>query len=330
MTSARTAGPATTPVSASMPDGRSTATVRAFLAFAASCGERRVRLAQPAPAADAEHPVDDEVRVPDRPAHLVPDVVPAVTGVLRHPGPARSSLVRRGRGAARPDDPAAGGDERPRAACRAAAARPGWRSPTPRGGPAARPRTARPRRCRRCPARIDHPRPVDRARAVTQQARADRGEPGRRPLHERAVGDERHQRGFRRPHLGNRVSIPHAASLPRAARPGSRTRERDAVRRDLQTQPSPAAPGCAFGDDHRAGDARVVAEREVPVRDAEPGGGRRDRAADLQVRPAARAGDDLGVGPEQAARRAERLRQGLLGREARRQGAQRAGRVRLQ
>ena len=37
VTSARTAGPATAPVSASMPDGRSTATVMAFLAFAASC-----------------------------------------------------------------------------------------------------------------------------------------------------------------------------------------------------------------------------------------------------------------------------------------------------
>src|SRR5580700_2766913 len=62
----------------------------------------------------------------------------------------------------------------------------------------------------------------------------------------------------------------------------------------------PAEPGRSwrtFGDDHRAGYARVVAEGDVPVRDPEPGGGGRDRPPYLQVRPAAWADDHLGVGP---------------------------------
>ena len=63
VTSARTAGPSTAPVSASMPLGRSTATTVAPACLASSGLPRQAgeRLPQPAPPADAEQAVDDQV-----------------------------------------------------------------------------------------------------------------------------------------------------------------------------------------------------------------------------------------------------------------------------
>src|ERR1700761_5056552 len=73
---------------------------------------------------------------------------------------------------------------------------------------------------------------------------------------------------------------------------------------------------CSLRDDHGAGDARVVGEGEVPAGDAEADRGVRDGASDREAGAAARFGDDLGVGPQQAARRSERLGQSFLGGEA--------------
>ena len=164
VTSARTAGPATAPVSASMPDGRSTATVTAFAALAASCAERGVRLAQPALAADAEHAVDDQVRVPDRAA------APRArrrTGRAGWRPPARSALVasasrvvRRRQAMIRP----ARGGQRPRAP--GVHARPGLdggHRRAPAGQPL--PRVERVPAVVAGPGEYHHPRPVDPARA---------------------------------------------------------------------------------------------------------------------------------------------------------------------
>jgi hypothetical protein len=58
------------------------------------------------------------------------------------------------------------------------------------------------------------PRAVDPAWAAwtaAQQLRAHRCQSRGRALHERAIGDQRHQRGFRRADLGYLVSVTHAA-----------------------------------------------------------------------------------------------------------------------
>src|ERR1700733_6049036 len=94
VTSARTAGPSTSPVSASMPLGRATAR------GGRGRRERRERPPQAALAADAEQPVDDEVRVPDRVPRVPPGVV-AGAGV----GPGVIGPPRRHDG----DEPAACG-----------------------------------------------------------------------------------------------------------------------------------------------------------------------------------------------------------------------------
>ena len=61
-------------------------------------------------------------------------------------------------------------------------------------------------------AREDHdPRAVDTAGSFAQQGPAHRGEPGRRPLHERPFRELGHERGFRRPDLSYLVSVTHDA-----------------------------------------------------------------------------------------------------------------------
>jgi hypothetical protein len=57
----------------------------------------------------------------------------------------------------------------------------------------------------------------------------------------------------------------------------------------------------------------------MPLGDAEAACGGGDRAVDPQRRPSAVVRDDLSVGPEQAARGAERLGQGFLSGEASRE-----------
>ena len=67
--------------------------------------------------------------------------------------------------------------------------------------------------------------------------------------------------------------------------------------------------------DERERDPGVVRQREVDALDAELLGAGRNGAAQLEATAAARVGDDLGVVPRQAAGRAERLGQRLLGGE---------------
>ena len=53
--------------------------------------------------------------------------------------------------------------------------------------------------------------PAGAAWTAGQQSGAHRCQPRGRALHKRAVGDQRHQRGFRRADLGYLVSVTHAA-----------------------------------------------------------------------------------------------------------------------
>ena len=85
--------------------------------------------------------------------------------------------------------------------------------------------------------------------------------------------------------------------------------------------PAETGLAVALGDDDGGGDAGVVTQRQVPPGHPEPARGGGDGAADLQRRASSVVADDLGIGPEQTAGRAERLREGLLGRKARRQRA---------
>src|ERR1700722_1126732 len=83
-------------------------------------------------------------------------------------------------------------------------------------------------------------------------------------------------------------------------------------------------PG-ALGDDDGGGDTGVVAQRQVPPGDAETARGRRHRAVDQQRRSSPVVRDHLGIGPEEAARCAKRLREGFLGGETRGQRVRRQG-----
>src|SRR5271170_8290419 len=89
--------------------------------------------------------------------------------------------------------------------------------------------------------------------------------------------------------------------------------------------PAETRRAVALGDDDGGGDAGVVAQRQVPPGNPEPYRSRGDRAVDQQrwLSPGVR--DDLGIGPEQAARGAKRLREGLLSRKPRRKRVRRQG-----
>jgi hypothetical protein len=63
-----------------------------------------------------------------------------------------------------------------------------------------------------------------------------------------------------------------------------------------------------------------MAQGQVPVANTKTVSNSGDGAGSPEMRPPGRAGNDLSVSPEQPARSTERLGQGLLGREARRQG----------
>src|SRR5690349_8058196 len=112
--------------------------------------------------------------------------------------------------------------------------------------------------------------------------------------------------------------------------------ERYRLVRPLQRRPQPAPPspssaggilpvppvlwiapnryllsGSSLGHDDGAGEPAVVGEGEVKMRDAELTGAGRDGPRDLDPRPAGLLAHDVGVGPVQPARRAQRLRQRL-------------------
>ena len=144
-------------------------------------GQRRSRLAQPAPPADAQQPVDDQVGRGDR--------------LLRDParglGQPPAAAEQRGRPAlvdalGRGD----GGDDR------AALGQPG-------------PGVQRVSAVVPAAGEHDHPGPVDASRPA-EQAGARRGQAGGGPLHQRAVRQQRHQRALGRPDPGHGVRVPHA------------------------------------------------------------------------------------------------------------------------
>jgi hypothetical protein len=91
VTSARTAGPSTAPVSASMPLGKSTATTVAPACRAFGPGrEPGERLAQAAVTADAEQAVNDQVGPGNGMSHRADG---CVAGVIGHPA---ARLAQRG------------------------------------------------------------------------------------------------------------------------------------------------------------------------------------------------------------------------------------------
>ena len=157
------AAPGTAPVSASTPDGRSTATIGT--PGVAGAGQPGHAVRQPGPPADAEHAVDDQVGA-------------AIRSRLGSRPVIGESTSRRRPPAAPPARAACGVPE---------AADGGHRAP--RGGPAGRRRTARRRRC--CRADQDqHPGAVDRPR-MPAAARRSRGQAAGGALHQRVVAHRR-------------------------------------------------------------------------------------------------------------------------------------------
>ncbi len=132
---------------------------------------RRLRL-QARPAADADDPVDHDVRPPAsagrRPAHRRPAARPA-------------------RPRARFSDSSTASTPQPRRASIA----PAYSASPPLSPP---------------PDQQQHPPPVRRPEQVDHRVR----QPRRRPLHQRPVRQRRHQLGLGRPHLLDRVRVPHA------------------------------------------------------------------------------------------------------------------------
>ena len=153
-------------------------------------GQRRVGLAQPAPAADAEHAVHDQVGLRDQFGHRA-------LGRAEQP-PARGP---QGAGSARMG---------PRA-----------RRDRVHGRAAAGEQSAGVQRVAAIVAAAgqhDHPRTV----RLLKQPGAHRGQAERGPLHQRALGERGHQGTLGRADLHDLVGLPHPDSLPPLAVPACR------------------------------------------------------------------------------------------------------------
>ena len=137
------------------------------------------------------------------------------------------------------------------------------------------------------PDQQQHPPPVRRAEEVDHRG----GQPVRRPLHQRPLGQPRHQLGLRRPDLLDGVRVQHAATLAAGPTTCRRRRSRGCRRSPSRTSPCrhsragpPPAPNDGIGS---TGPADVRGARRVGLA-ARRSGDRSARDAEVSVAGRAR------------------------------------------